>query len=1067
MTDRLETYADWLVKNEGKRGTFEFETVVKAYKELRQTPEAPMEQPAQEASPVQVTAPENQEQAVPVQPQNPAPPTFNMNATQLPSLPTGPYQERVSGPDDSILTRANNAIANTVGPYVQGVVNPFYNFLDDVIPDPQVSAVNAARDAAVGVTTFPIDVAGMAGVNGADEISNKISQTVPRAEAGTAENIASAVLRFGTAGMGAGMKAAGLADDALRNVSSVSPFVQKAATYIAGLLGAGAGDVVVANPDGSAQGDQSIGEIFSAGPTDFEEDDSRGAKRIKLGAETFALAPVADVAINTVKRVVSGVRDVLAGLRTPSPEQVQEAINAQIQRVVRETGEDPEKVAEAILKTVEENPNAMATAGQASNEESLLSIERGLRQTPNPPDKGVLFGSRGLEGETISPQAAFAKRTEQQAESASKDVFDVTNQGIDDATRLNQRQAARSEIEGQQRAGEARTVAREQAAKRNLDDAAENVEDVTVNQREQLRSGRADAEQNLATEADQTRLARRNESSQKFEDIDPDGTLNRDTRALSMSWKRTMNPDSAKNSSEAASIETARSYLPKQILDDLDAVSAGGQKPFRDIQALRPKVSAALNKARMAGEDGNVISRLDNLKRTVEGEAERLVKQAQPPGARPAVKAAAARVEDAKRTFIEYASRWKEAGTPGAQFTAARRKTFKAGSENITPFIKKDSTGTQAVEAARQFRMIVDDMADVPGAEKSVTDMVMARLADSTQTLSTKKINEFISTHSQFLDEFPQTRRALQDLAKNVDNATGAAANAKAAFEEAKQFGREARAARNTSAAAKFLEVDDASEAVGKALSGDTPIKSINELLGRAGQDATGEATEGVKQAAKDWLYKQATTTKGAPGSDNANIEMLQASRATLEKLMGPTSSVERRQALRRIFGEQGLKTLDEVRKRMNIAARQSMTTIAGSNTIQNSGSKDVIKTEQARILVAAYFGITKGRGIFTITRWVSNLIKGPDAEKRVARMLTETMLDPERAAAALKAMPKNADPNANQIAAIRGRFLKGEITEKEAFAEIDKLPQAKAFKTYIANNLPDAVAKELSEDAE
>ena len=151
----------------------------------------------------------------------------------------------------------------------------------------------------------------------------------------------------------------------------------------------------------------------------------------------------------------------------------------------------------------------------------------------------------------------------------------------------------------------------------------------------------------------------------------------------------------------------------------------------------------------------------------------------------------------------------------------------------------------------------------------------------------------------------------------------------------------------------------------------------------------------------------------------------------------------------------------------MNIAARQSMTTIAGSNTIQNSGSKDVIKTEQARILVAAYFGITKGRGIFTITRWVSNLIKGPDAEKRVARMLTETMLDPERAAAALKAMPKNADPNANQIAAIRGRFLKGEITEKEAFAEIDKLPQAKAFKTYIANNLLDAVAKELSEDAE
>lgn len=39
MADRLEAYADWLVANQNKRGTPEFDTVANAYKELRQQPQ--------------------------------------------------------------------------------------------------------------------------------------------------------------------------------------------------------------------------------------------------------------------------------------------------------------------------------------------------------------------------------------------------------------------------------------------------------------------------------------------------------------------------------------------------------------------------------------------------------------------------------------------------------------------------------------------------------------------------------------------------------------------------------------------------------------------------------------------------------------------------------------------------------------------------------------------------------------------------------------------------------------------------------------------------------------------
>ena len=39
MADRLEAYADWLVANQNKRGTPEFDTVANAYKQLRQQPQ--------------------------------------------------------------------------------------------------------------------------------------------------------------------------------------------------------------------------------------------------------------------------------------------------------------------------------------------------------------------------------------------------------------------------------------------------------------------------------------------------------------------------------------------------------------------------------------------------------------------------------------------------------------------------------------------------------------------------------------------------------------------------------------------------------------------------------------------------------------------------------------------------------------------------------------------------------------------------------------------------------------------------------------------------------------------
>ena len=47
MANRMDAYADWLVSNQGKKGTPEFETVANAYKSMRREtdPEAPRKIP--------------------------------------------------------------------------------------------------------------------------------------------------------------------------------------------------------------------------------------------------------------------------------------------------------------------------------------------------------------------------------------------------------------------------------------------------------------------------------------------------------------------------------------------------------------------------------------------------------------------------------------------------------------------------------------------------------------------------------------------------------------------------------------------------------------------------------------------------------------------------------------------------------------------------------------------------------------------------------------------------------------------------------------------------------------
>jgi len=86
------------------------------------------------------------------------------------------------------------------------------------------------------------------------------------------------------------------------------------------------------------------------------------------------------------------------------------------------------------------------------------------------------------------------------------------------------------------------------------------------------------------------------------------------------------------------------------------------------------------------------------------------------------------------------------------------------------------------------------------------------------------------------------------------------------------------------------------------------------------------------------------------------------------------------------------------------------------------------------RIVLASWYGIVKGRGVFAISKWISNTL-GFNPTEVAEKILVDAMIDPELAIKMLQEdLPKNA------------------------------VPLSKWFKTYILNNVLADLARKPAE---
>tara|TARA_R110001606_G_scaffold152799_1_gene293656 strand:+ start:14068 stop:17028 length:2961 start_codon:yes stop_codon:yes gene_type:complete len=918
--------------------------------------------------------------------------------------------ERIDNPENGFLKGVGNAAIGAI------------DFMGDIIPDPVGAISKATTDTVSGLATLPTDIAGRDDLS--EKINSFIPEIIPEGSNAGATNVAADVTRYGGAGLGGGATVARQIGNVIKDPGTLA----KIAKYATSLLGFGASDAAVMNPEK----DLLIGDLLKSFNIDTgtaqDPDKSRADRRVDAFQEAAVAAPVVDAAMVPLKvagTLAGKAYDGVKGYRSLSDANIEKTIQEEIQSGVRASGADPAKVADDMDATVASvSDDAQLTSGQASNNVNLLQLDRGMANANN---------VRGSGGVAVRPSTEMSARRQSQEQAVDKELAEVTNQKITREQRDVGEDAARAGIRKAQEDDLA-------PLQQSVDDASADVasveakQGVEIEQKAQTAKNMPSASQSLGDTLEDAKGSLDSQKNEAF-DVDPEGIIKRKSQGIYDAWNGTKNTEgtmTAKTAGEADSVEFIRSQLGKKTVEMLDGLQRGGDEVFNNIQSIRNGITKAIKAATDAG-DGVAKRKLGKLKENLNAEFERLAKQG---GGNPIVTKVAQKASDAVEFFQStYAPLLRDGA--GKKLNDAIAKNARNGSE-VKAFFKTDAAGKAAADEATRLKGLIDQSSDPAKGIKEVTDFVMADMAHTTKQLNKKSIDNYINTHSTLLKEFPEAKTVLEKLARNVNATADDLVRAKKSFDDASGALKLSEKEINSSRAAQFLN-DDPAEVAAKALRGGNPEKDIVDMLDKAHRSGVPGAKEGVEQAVSDAIYSMVTNTGRKSGDDLIDFR---ASLGKVSKLLGKEKV---RKALRRVHGDEGLATLDKVNKKLDLHARQ--TSVAASDTAANVNAAQTVNSENVRIMLAAYFGITKGRGIHTISKYISDFIRG-DTDARIARILLDVTLNPKKGAEFLRATTQKP------TSAIGKRLEANDLIDA----------RKKKFEAHITNNYPEFFKDEETE---
>jgi hypothetical protein len=419
----------------------------------------------------------------------------------------------------------------------------------------------------------------------------------------------------------------------------------------------------------------------------------------------------------------------------------------------------------------------------------------------------------------------------------------------------------------------------------------------------------------------------------------------------------------------------------------------------------------------------------------------------------------------ANAAYSSYASRYKDG--------AAKGVFNKFGGTEDSRTIDAFLNGP--VEGVRQLK---DALKNKQEGVQSVQDWIVNDLASSVGDSATPaKINAWLSKRNVegWLKEFPEALPTINAYLSDVSKATEAEGAMTAAVKAAKQRLQGVKveptarleagvvqAASKRAAAAQVRQAQEVAansaiarvigkepiNAITSVMESGNPAKAAKELSNLAATDKTGKATEGLKNAVRQYMDEQrvrfgeVVSTLEDPTA-TVTMDQLATSYAGLNKML--TAGTQERQVLEQILGKNSrelnmmdmyrgqLETMERFRR---AAAGQSVTSLNTAlkeefnNKLQNNLLGFLGKVAYKTLPEKMRHGIA-GTTVRALAQVVPDIISG-DPSGRARAIMVEAMTDKKLMAQLLRPLDKN------------------------------NLPEAKAFvKTYLVPQVPNQPQQE------
>lgn len=877
-----------------------------------------------------------------------------------------------------------------------------------------VPLLKAGREIVSSLLQLPFDLTGK------EEISKKIDETIPEIKtSGTMQDIASILIQYGLPSTAAFKGSQLLLNskklkEAIPILNKLKGKPQKIIEYISGLTGAALADFVVTNPQDAA----TLGDLVG-GPTDIQAADSNIKKRAKVGAETLVAGPVADVVLsNVIQPTVSFAGKVLDQIKTPfSKSKMQENVASNIAKeaniLKKEDGKFfvDEPARDSLINTLQDNITraqeigVKPTTGTISKNIGLIGLEKSLASKAE--TSGLFFDRKVSNIKTLN-QELDKLRIRPGASISSQDFVQATLKEKDIKIREAQ------------------------------DDLSELINDL----QNSFPSGmKSQASLRLDKNISDELVRVTNQKNDLYKAIDPnlelkiDPNLKVDVQGIDKSLKEVLKEITSKQGTIDPTPARIKSF---SFIRDLENYLKGNKIPknkvigfvpvqqkikpqkerslsYGDLQNIRPYLSDAIRESR--GDiklGGEVANRLGQLKEVVDNLVEEIAKRDDAFGQR------------AKRAFDFYKNTFvpKFRTSVGNEFARKYKQGAAAipASQLASKFIYPNKGG--ALEAAENLKKIIDGSENEVTAVAAVRDYLISDLANyitgTKGQLIPSRINKFIDNYQEILNRFPSIKKEIVEYKNKFGQKVKALEDFQQKFDNARGLLSDKTRLRQLTSAELFLNKNPV-QAVATIFSSPNPKQLMQETLSFLKQDKSGDAVEGFKKAISEYI-DQSTRGKSLPG----DIDAYYIKKSSVESLYNNPST---KAALDLIYSPQEMKILKDVRDQLVNMDAINAQVISGSPTqpLQEANNR-------LRIVLASWYGIVKGRGVFAISKWISNTL-GFNPTEVAEKILVDAMLDPELAIKMLQEdLPKNA------------------------------VPLSKWFKTYILNNVLADLARKPAE---